>query len=65
MFLNAGMNPNHKQFAGGPLLHLAAKHDRVFIIKMLLDAGANRNAVDAEGKKAVEYAKGEAYELLK
>lgn len=65
LFLNAGTDLNAKQFSATPLLHLAAQHDRVFIIKMLLDAGANRNAVDAQGKKAVEYAKGEAYELLK
>ena len=65
MFINAGMNLNAKCFAKCPLLHLAVMHDRVFMVKMLLDAGADRNAVDEHGKKAVDYAKGEAYELLK
>lgn len=65
MFINAGMALNAACFAKEPLLHLAAKHDRAFMVKMLLDAGADRNAVDAQGKKAVDYAKGEAYELLK
>lgn len=65
MFLNAGLNVNDKRFAKTPLLHIAAMHERTFIVKMLLEAGANRHAVDSAGKKAVEYAKGEAYELLK
>ncbi len=65
MFINAGIDLNAACFAKSPLLHLAAKQDRAFMVKMLLDAGADRNAVDAQGKKAVDYAKGEAYELLK
>lgn len=65
LFINAGMNMNDKRFCKMPLLHTAAMNDRVFIVKMLLQAGADRNAVDERGKKAVEYAKGEAYELLK
>lgn len=65
LFLNAGMDVNDKRFAKEPLLHQAVKHNRVFMVKMLLDAGAKRDARDAHGKKAVEYAQGEAYELLK
>lgn len=65
LFLNAGMDVNDKRFAKEPLLHQAVKHNRVFMVKMLLEAGAKRNARDAQGKKAVEYAQGEAYELLK
>lgn len=65
LFINAGINLNDKRFCKMPLLHTAASHDRVFIVNMLLQAGADRNAVDSHGKKAVEYAKGEAYELLK
>lgn len=65
LFLNAGMDVNDKCFAKEPLLHQAVKHNRVFMVKMLLEAGAKRNARDAQGKKAVEYAQGEAYELLK
>ncbi|MBR7109888.1 MAG: ankyrin repeat domain-containing protein [Akkermansia sp.] len=65
LFLNAGIDVNDKCFAKEPLLHQAVKHNRVFMVKMLLDAGAKRNARDAQGKKAVEYAHGEAYELLK
>lgn len=65
LFLNAGMDVNDKCFAKEPLLHQAVKHNRVFMVKMLLNAGAKRNARDAQGKKAVEYAQGEAYELLK
>ena len=65
MFLNAGIDVNGRMFRKNPLLHTAARMDKVFIVKMLLDAGADKNAVDAEGKRAVEYAKGEAAELLK
>ena len=65
MFINAGIDVNDKRFADSPLLHQAVKHNRVFMVKMLLDAGANRTAKDAQGKTAIEYADGEAYELLK
>ena len=65
MFLNAGIDVNGSCFQDSPLLHTAARMDKVFIVKMLLDAGADKTAVDAEGKRAEEYAKGEAAELLK
>lgn len=65
LFLNAGIDVNDARFRSNPLLHTAARMDKTFIVKMLLDAGADKNAVDAEGKRAVEYAKGEAAELLK
>lgn len=65
LFLNAGINVNDARFHKNPLLHTAARMDKPFIVKMLLDAGADKNAVDAEGKRAVEYAKGEAAQLLK
>ncbi len=65
MFINAGIDVNDKRFAASPLLHQAVKHKRVFMVKMLLGAGADRSAKDVQGKTAIEYAAGEAYELLK
>lgn len=65
MFLNAGMKVNDARFAKRPLLHFAAMQDRAFVVKMLLEAGADKNARDEHGKRAVEYAKGEAAQLLK
>ena len=59
------MKVNDSRFAKRPLLHFAAMQDRVFVVKMLLDAGADKNARDEYGKRAVEYAKGEAAQLLK
>jgi ankyrin repeat protein len=65
LFLNAGMKVNDARFAKRPLLHLAAMQDRAFIVKMLLEAGADKNALDEHSKRAVDYAKGEAAQLLK
>ena len=44
---------------------MAVRAKSPFMVKTLLDAGADRNAVDAQGKKAVEYAEGECATLLK
>ena len=65
MFLNAGMKVNDYRFRKFPLLHMAVRARSPFMVKTLLDAGANRNAVDESGKKAVEYAEGECATLLK
>lgn len=65
LFLNAGMKVNDVRFAKRPLLHFAAMQDRAFIVRMLLEAGADKNALDEHGKRAVDYAKGEAAQLLK
>lgn len=65
MFLNAGMKVNDYRFRKSPLLHMAVRAKSPFMVKTLLDAGADRNAVDAQGKKAAEYAEGECAALLK
>lgn len=50
---------------GRTALHIAAAKGKPDVVRILLEAGANPNAVDAHGKKAVDYAKGEVLELLK
>lgn len=65
LFIMAGMDVNDKRFADLPLLHLAAQHKHTFIVKMLLDAGADKNAKDKQGHTAADYATGEAKALLK
>ncbi|MBE6418000.1 MAG: hypothetical protein E7033_05990 [Akkermansiaceae bacterium] len=65
LFLNAGVNVNDARFAGEPLLHMATKRDSLLMVKMLLEAGADKTARDAAGKTAADYAKGKVAELLK
>ena len=64
IMLDAGMKVNDACFAE-PLLVLAAKKNNVSMIKMLLKAGARKDTKDQQGKMAVDYASGEARQLLK
>lgn len=65
LFLDSGLNVNDKRFSSRPLLHQAAMENRPAVVKMLLEAGANRLRKDEQGKTAADYAVGEAAELLK
>lgn len=55
-FLAAGMNPNDPRFANEPLLTLAVRHNRREIAALLLEAGADKEAKDATGMRAADYA---------
>ncbi len=55
-FLNVGINVNDSRFAADPLLTQAVKAGDAQKVRLLLDAGADRNATDAQGKKAIDYA---------
>ena len=63
--LAAGLNPNDPRFAKEPLLVQAAKKNSADMVRMLLEAGANKNAKDSQGKRAADYATGELVNLLK
>lgn len=63
--LAAGLDPNAAVFAAEPLTVQAAKHNRLEIMKLLLQAGADKNARDASGKTAADYATGAVAELLR
>lgn len=63
--LEAGVNPNDPRFGKDPLLVLAARYNRLAEARLLLRYGANKNAKDASGKRAIDYASGELAELLK
>lgn len=65
LFIEAGVDVNDVRFADSPLLHLAAKADNPAVVRLLLEAGANKQARDKEGKTAADYAKGKVAELLK
>ena len=62
--LKAGLNVNSPMFEE-PLLVTAAKAGNVEIVKMLLKAHARRDAKDAHGNVAADYASGEVARLLK
>lgn len=64
-FLAAGMNPNDPVFAKEPLLVQAARRNNAEMVRSLLHAGADKNATDAQGKRAADYATGAVAELLK
>ena len=64
-FLEAGLKPNDPRFAREPLLVQAAKKNDAEMVRMLLAAGADKNAKDAQGKRAADYAAPELAKLLK
>lgn len=64
-FLRAGLDPNDPRFAREPLLTQAAKRNDAEMLRMLLAAGADKNAADSQGKRAADYATGPAAELLR
>ena len=37
-------------------LMLAAQHGHAYIVRLLLDSGANKNMQDSTGKRAIDYA---------
>ena len=65
LFINAGMNVNDSRFAKDPLLIQAVKKNNEQMVRMLLVAGARKEAVDASGKKAADYASGSIALLLR
>ncbi|XP_061085898.1 ankyrin repeat and SOCS box protein 13-like [Conger conger] len=56
VLLNAGANVNAARFHE-TALHIAAKHDSVSLIQMLVAFGADRRAKDGRGKRPVDYAR--------
>ena len=64
-FIDAGLDVNDTRFARTPLLVMAAKLNKPEIAALLLQAGAQKDAKDADGKTAADYAKGKLAELLK
>jgi ankyrin repeat protein len=47
--LNDGLNPQNKSDSGEPLLSIAVRYGSVRAVQLLLDRGADPNAVDKEG----------------
>lgn len=64
-FLEAGLNPNDRDFSSEPLLIHAVRQNRADIVRLLLSAGADKNAADSSGKCAADYASGPIADLLK
>lgn len=64
-FLEGGLNPNLAKFKKSPLLVLAVKLKNAEMVRLLLKAGADKNAKDQDGKCAADYAEGALLELLK
>lgn len=52
--LQHGAKINTKDFVGNTALHLAAIENRKDVIELLLASGADKAAVNAEGKKAAD-----------
>lgn len=63
-FLEAGLNPNDARFSKEPLLVQAVKKNDAAMVSMLLKAGADKTAKDAQGKCAADYATGDLAKLL-
>ncbi len=63
--LKAGLDVNDERFAKEPLLTMAVKNNREDMVKLLLKAKARKGTLDAQGKKALDYAKGSIRDLLK
>lgn len=60
LLLRYGANPNHRcdlwETYGGTILHIAAKHGNLPLVKLLLAAGADTTAVDDSNKTAEDVA---------
>ena len=65
IMLKAGLKVNDERFASDPLLTLAVKEGKETMVRMLLKAKAKKSVVDAEGKRAIDYATGDILELLR
>lgn len=59
ILIDAGMDVNHPMF-NKPLLISAVQRNRPEMVDILLKAGANKNARDKDGKRAIDYATDEA-----
>ena len=56
VFLNAGVDPDHKKADGSTLLHSAARNENPAVIQALLAAGADVNEDDDGGRTALHLA---------
>ena len=64
-FLEAGLDPNSAAFSQEPLLIQAVRAGRQEIVRLLLQAGADKTAKDTHGKTAADYANAQIAPLLK
>jgi len=62
--LAQGANPNHRDRHGSTPLIEASTYNNVNVANLLLKAGADKSAVNGEGKSAFDYAKTEAMRAL-
>lgn len=63
--LRAGLRVNDPMFAEEPLLVRAAKKQSEEMVKLLLDAGADKGAKDAGGRCAADYANDSLKQILR
>lgn len=64
MLLSAGVDPNNPIYSDNPLLIRAVQVNDARMVERLLQAGADKNARDKKGKRAIDYAKGDAVAKL-
>ncbi len=64
-FLEAGFNPNDARLRNEPPLILAVRSGSGCCVKLLLEAGADKQMTDANGKTAADYAPAELLDLLR
>ncbi len=64
-FLEAGFNPNDARLKGEPPLILAVRHEREGCVRLLLEAGADKQTPDGHGKTAMDYATASLVPLLR
>ena len=62
--LAQGANPDHRDHNGSTPLIEASTYNNVNVAKLLLKAGADKTAVNGEGKSALDYAKTEVMRAL-
>ncbi len=63
-FIKAGFNPNDDRMKDNPILIEAVKNNDKTVVAALIKAGANKNAADKDGKKAIDYARSEEIKAL-